>query len=275
MKKIAFLVLAHKDISHLISYAVNHTNINFYIHLDGKVDLEDFLKNTLSIPTNMFLLTDRISINWAGFSMVQATLYLIKFALMDSDNEYFHFISGDDVILQHEEFLKWESDEIFIENYETIDNRYRLRFNFIHSDTNFQRKFIFKLITQIFKKIDFFLVTRKKYYCGSQWFSIKRKELLSLIETINESDIRFFRKKLCPDEHFFQFILNKSSLKEKISLSGNKRLIIFDKKFQNGSSPLFLNFEQLSNGKDQGYWFARKVNQDTINQFNRLMLKKY
>lgn len=275
MSKNAFLILTHKSIDHIYAYAKFYLDANFYIHLDKKVEINRI--NNQDLPNVHFVEDiDRVDITWGGFSMVQATLNLVRFALShDHENSFFHLISGDDVILQHEEFLKWESDEIFIENYETIDNRYRLRFNFIHSDTNFQRKFIFKLLTQIFKKIDFFLVTKKKYYCGSQWFSIKRKELLSLIETINESDIRFFRKKLCPDEHFFQFILNKSSLKEKISLSGNKRLIIFDKKFQNGSSPLFLNFEQLSNGKDQGYWFARKVNQDTINQFNRLMLKKY
>ncbi len=51
--------------------------------------------------------------------MVQATINLIEFALNhDKDNEYFHLISGDDVILSKD--LIWDDNSIYMEEREYL-----------------------------------------------------------------------------------------------------------------------------------------------------------
>ncbi|MDT7995797.1 conjugal transfer protein, partial [Acinetobacter baumannii] len=114
-----------------------------------------------------------------------------------------------------------------------------------------------------------FNITDKKYYIGSQWFSIKRKQLCILIDSITQEDIDFFVKKLCPDEHFFQYLIEKNGLIGNLS-EDNRRFLFFDKKYQNGSSPIFLSLEQLLEAKKKGFWFARKVDQKVMNKFYSL-----
>lgn len=268
MNKIAILVLAHKEIPYIFQYAEKNYDMNFYVHFDKKFDLDKYLTKELLIPKNVHFVLDRISINWAGFSMIRATLNLIYFSLNhDKANLYFHLISGDDVLLVNKTGLMWDTDEIFIEHYRTFDNRYRLRFNFFYADTSYQRYLIPKIFTQIFKKIDQMLFSNKDFFCGSQWFSIKRKELEFLVNSIVDGDLTFFKKKLCPDEHFFQYLMIKYNLMGKLSMQGNKRYIVFDSRVNNGSSPVFLNLNQLYQAKHDGYWFARKVCQKTMAKF--------
>lgn len=266
--KIAFLVLAHKDIDPLIALARNNTNINFYIHFDLKFSLESYLKKNNYILTNIFFIDKRVSINWAGFSMVEATLNLINYAIDHSENnEFFHLISGEDIFLIDPNLMYWESENIIMEYYKTYDNRYRMRYNFFYADTKFQRSFFFKVITQIFKKIDSILPCNKEYYCGSQWFSIRRTHLKTLLESISDEDKSFFKKKLCPDEHFFQYLISKCKLTHKVRFSNNMRYIRFDPLINNGSSPIYLNFKHLREINNNFYWFARKVKNDVANEF--------
>lgn len=265
-KKCAFLILAHKDIYSILSFANTKQNYNFYIHLDKKVNIKHFISCYENVPTNVFFLEDRVSVNWAGFSMVKATILLMNFAIEhDSCNEYFHLISGDDVILISEPI--WNDSKIYIEFHKAGINQYRMRFNAPHADSIYQRKLVGKILTQSFKLIDKFYPSRKVYYSGSQWFSIRKEQLNCLLKSIDNDDLIFFKNKLCPDEHFFQFLIEKSGLLNHITSQGNKRYIIFDKNYQRGSSPIFLDLPELYTAKQSGYWFARKVCQKTMAKF--------
>ncbi len=261
----AILVLTHKPIPHIFEYATQYPNVNFYIHVDKKVAISNIKIKDMK---NIFFLNDidRIDIKWAGFSMIQATLNLIYYALdKDAKNEYFHLISADDVILNLGSHVP--DDKIFMECYCSQKHRYRMRFNTLHADTIYQRNFIGKVLTQLYKKVDLLLPTKKKYYFGSQWFSISRNYLEILINSISAKDISFFEKKLCPDEHFFQYLVAKNNLLSQLSSEGNKRYIVFDSAYQHGSSPIWLNPKQLQEAFGSGYWFARKVQPEVISEF--------
>lgn len=265
VNKNAFLILTHKPIEHIYAYAQFYKNYNFYVHVDKKVDIK--LINTKN-ENNVFFINDenRIDITWAGFSMVQATLNLITYALThDTNNEYFHLISADDIVLNRK--LSWENSDIFMECRESKKHQYRVRFDTPHADKKYQRTILGKALTQFYKKMDKIFSTREKFYFGSQWFSIRRNELEILMNSIIESDLNFFRRKLCPDEHFFQYLIVKTNLLTKISLEGNKRFIKFEPFFQKGSSPIFLNSMQLIEAKKQNYWFARKVEPIEMKKF--------
>ena len=268
MKKQCFLILIHKEIDEYRSFFLENKDKNFYIHVDLKSDFFRISQGFKDV-NNIFFIDNRIDIKWAGFSMVQATINLIDFALNhDKENEYFHLVSGDDVVLAKS--TMWEDDSIYMECRVSTAHQYRMRFNTPHADTLYQRTFVGKALTQFYKTLAKLLPTHEKYYFGSQWFSIRRQQLLQMMSSITREDIEFFRKKLCPDEHFFQYLIIKNMLLNQISTSGNKRFIIFDQFYQRGSSPIFLDLDQLIEAKSKNYWFARKVERNTMSKFYEL-----
>ncbi|EPU0977000.1 beta-1,6-N-acetylglucosaminyltransferase, partial [Acinetobacter baumannii] len=98
---------------------------------------------------------------------------------------------------------------------------------------------------------------------GSNWFSIRREELKIILNSITDRDISLFKHRLNPDEHFFQYIVVKAGLRNNISLKGNNRYIIFDKRYNNGNNPIYLNADQLLKLKNTcSHFFARKVDID-------------
>lgn len=264
--KTCFLVLTHKPIPYLLSFAKSHPEYDFYIHVDVKVQLEDVSCNA---PDNVYFIEKRVDVKWAGFSMVRATLNLIDYALSkDSENQFFHFISGDDLILQNK--LSWTDDTIYMECINSRKHAYRMRFYAPHADNSYTRHPLGKLYTQVLKLINRMFPTKKEYKFGSQWFSIRRAELLILYQSITEQDTNFFKKKLCPDEHFFQYLIEKNQYMDKLSIEGNKRYIVFRESYQRGSSPIFLNLNDLEKAQKNAYWFARKVDQKTMAKFYKL-----
>lgn len=266
--KIAILILTHKKIDCILKLASISPNINFYIHVDSKVDINQ-VKTKKNSVGNIFFIDKRINIKWAGFSMVQATLNLMQYALQhDENNEYFHLISGDDVLLT--ENLAWSDDGILMECKESKEHCYRMRFNAPHADTQYQRSIIGKILTQGYKFLDRIFPTSEKFYFGSQWFSIRREQLQTILNSISAEDMDFFRKKLCPDEHFFQYLVVKNNFLDTISKEGNKRNIIFDANYQRGSSPVFLSIDQLREAKNNKFWFARKVEPNVMCEFYNL-----
>jgi hypothetical protein len=260
-----FLILTHKSIDHIYTYAAKYLNYNFYIHVDKKIDI-NLIKKGVRPNIHFVNNANRVDIKWAGFSMIQATLNLINFALLhDQNNQFFHLISGDDVLLS--KTFEWTDSNIYMECRYSMEHSYRMRFNTPHADTKYQRSFLGKVLTQIYKKLDKIFPTKEKFYFGSQWFSIRRNELDILMKSVTIHDVKYFKKKLCPDEHFFQYLVVKNNMLDKISNHGNKRFIVFDPEFQRGSSPIFLSIEQLINAQKHNYWFARKVESRQMKYF--------
>lgn len=253
-KKHAILVLAHKPTEYIYTLAKQQPEVNFYIHFDKKsqgLPLETKL-------SNINILDDRVSVYWAGFSQVEATLRLMKYAYQNEENYYFHLISGEDVLLIDFEKMEkeWETiynNNILIKCYESKRHRYRVRFDTPHADTKWQRSFLGKVLTKLTQLIDFVIPTKMPCLFGSQWFSVQRHHLVYLLN-LSEDYVSFFQKKLCPDEHFFQKITNDKC--QEAIINDNKRFIIFGR-----NHPYYLNKKQLLEAQENHFWFARKVEQ--------------
>jgi hypothetical protein len=104
-KKIAYLILAHTDPEHLhrLVKALD-CHADFYVHIDKKSSIGDFL--FLKNICNVFLTKQRVSVTWAGISMVDAICNLIVAALANKKS-YSHFvlISGSDYPIKPAEFI--------------------------------------------------------------------------------------------------------------------------------------------------------------------------
>lgn len=264
MGKIAILVLAHKPIKYYESLARDNESIDFFVHMDKKTS---FVNPNIK---NLFFLKDdlRVDVKWGGFSQVRAMLNLLSYVFYHTQSEFIHVVSGEDVVIPANKDLTnkliWNNSNIFMELIDSPKHRFRVRFYAPHVESKWQRKFLGKVFTFALKILDKIFISHDKYWFGSNWFSIRRTELGIVLKSINEKDISLFKKRLNPDEHFFQYIVVKAGLKDNISIMGNNRYIVFDKKYNNGNNPIYLNVHQLLNiRKVDQYFFARKIDVDT------------
>jgi len=257
------LIQAHKDIDYFLEFARLNGNTNFYVHMDKKS------KFNLTIShKNVFIVENSINVRWGGWTQVEATLLLFELALQDKENYYFHLCSGEDVILRSFSKIEYEWQKKFthsamIESSYSVAHQYRTRYDQIHADTDWQRSLSGKLLTRLYKYLNILIPSSDYPLYGSQWFSVTRNQAL-LINKASKKHKDFFRKKLCPDEHFFQLILNEKSIP---IANCNRRFIVFEKEYKNGNSPLYLNDEDLLSASEVGFWFARKVEKDIALNF--------
>lgn len=271
--KVCIVVLAHKNIFYIEKLAKSNSNVNFYIHIDEKANISLFK------APNVFFVKNRIDVMWGGFSQVSAILNTFNEVLKNIENEYIHLISGEDIVLcsnlDLEKSLKWESDEIFMDMIKSKRHQYRARFPAFHANKIWMRKLPGKMITLTLKILDIIFPTTKEYWFGSNWFSIKRSDLEILFSKISSSDLKYFNRRLNPDEHFFQHMVVKSQLISKISSTGNRRFIRFDKNYNNGNNPIYLDVNELENiSKDKKYFFARKVIYSVQNEYYKKVNSK-
>lgn len=289
MKKHALLIQAHQDISYFIKLAKIQPNVNFYVHMDAKSNY--FPEAETAQLANVFLLKDRITVRWGGFSQIEATLKLFEIAFANKENAYFHLLSGEDVVLQPFEVIEKQWQQRFdFQAMMTCEMAAQYAYRFImdspHADSNWQRQLTGKIITKLQQGVAKIKPYHSPIYFGSQWFSVTRADWEKIVPFIDEySD--FFRHKLVPDEHFFQTLIcekltqqnqseqehsqqqhsqqqhsQKNSASQLRLSNNNKRLIVFDKAINNGNSPIYLDLLKLERAKFDGYWFARKVKKD-------------
>ncbi len=264
MKKHALLIQAHQDISYFIKLAKIQPSVNFYVHMDAKSDY--FPDAETAQLANVFLLKDRITVRWGGFSQIEATLKLFETAFANEDNAYFHLVSGEDVVLQPFEVIEkqWQQRfdfQVMMSCEIAPQYAYRFIMDSPHADSDWQRQLTGKIITKLQQGVAKVKPYHSPIYFGSQWFSVTRADWEKIVPFIDEySDS--FRHKLVPDEHFFQTLITEK-LTNQIRLSNdNCRQIIFDKNVNNGNSPIYLDLLKLERAKFDGYWFARKVKKD-------------
>lgn len=264
MKKHALLIQSHQDISYFIKLAKIQPSVNFYVHVDAKSDY--FPDAETAQLANVFLLKDRITVRWGGFSQIEATLKLFETAFANEDNAYFHLVSGEDVVLQPFEVIEKQWQQRFdFQAMMTCEIAPQYAYRFImdspHADSDWQRQLTGKIITKLQQGVAKIKPYHSPIYFGSQWFSVTREDWEKIVPFTDEySD--FFRHKLVPDEHFFQTLITEK-LTNQIRLSNNnRRQIIFDKNVNNGNSPIYLDLLKLERAKFDGYWFARKVKKD-------------
>lgn len=262
----AILILCHRTPHYWIQQARQNPNCEFYIHYDLRSNIQDL--NQAAQLENVTLLPTRRLIHWAGFSMVQATLALINEALKNKKNKYFHLVSGNCVALHpltelDQQCQKLPENSLFLSFEHQARLRYRLRFNTPHADTTWQRSLIGKVLTKLYQLADRLTPSTQAPITGSQWFSAHRLAL-EWIQTQSDAHIQnFFAHKLCPDEHFFQYLI--SHRPNPPQHDHNRRFIQFS---GTQNHPQWLAIpELLSLSCHPEFWFARKVHDHDALQF--------
>ena len=93
--KQAFLIVAHKNFDQLVKLVeyIADEEHHVYLHIDKKSEnLFHQLRDYFKTYEYVYLLEKQISINWGGFSQVQATLLLLESAYKQK-YDFYHLIS--------------------------------------------------------------------------------------------------------------------------------------------------------------------------------------
>ena len=123
--KIAYLILAHKNpgqLARLIA-ALSRPESVFYVHIDRKVKEEPFRRALQTFGADTIFVRERHTVSRGGFSIVEATLSLIRDCLAGADKvDRAVLLSGQDYPIkscnQILQFFEESREQEFIEHFD-------------------------------------------------------------------------------------------------------------------------------------------------------------
>ena len=268
--KIALLIHAHTNpnqLARLVSRLV-HKNIDIYINIDAKADIELF-KNNIE---NVHFLNNRVEVVWGHFSQLQQILNSFV-EIVNTKIPYSHilFISVLDypIVPMSEivSFLYNNQDKSYIDYFKLggddwsnlMKKRFEYWFFLPERDVRNNR-----IIKKILQKLGF----KRKYpfkdvYYGSCWFTLSIEAVNYLLDYTerNPKVIDFFKHAGCSDELYIQSALLNSPLNKDMV---NEIYRFFDWG-DKGKSPKILVSDDFPKIASSNAWFARKldINIDT------------
>ena len=264
----AFLILAHCNpefLARLINSLVS-PNHYFFVHIDKK-SKDDFTCLT-KIP-NCVLIKKRVSCNWGGFSLVKATLDLLKEAKATSNFSYYHLLSGTDYFCSTNEAF----DQFFENNTKSYleiqdGSRFEWRLKLFTFNDFINRRGRWKNILwhtdDIQKRLLPYITIRKplkeKFYYGSQWFSLSNEIVEYILNFCKQNKwfVRRFYLTFVPDESFFHMIIMNGPLANQI-VPQNLRFIDWNRKVPKEPLPRTLDINDYDDIIKSGCFFCRKI----------------
>lgn len=231
--KIAYLILAHNNPSHLqcLIDAISSPSAACFIHIDKKSTLNDF--HPLANEKVLFS-ARQVAIDWGDFSMVEATLILMRQALADPRRfDRFVLLSGADYPLRSA-----SSIETFFSEHPAAEFINLVRMPALEERKPMNRLTDFVIRPQAPSSVRFLRKVQRKLgisaalrprayqrivghlepYAGDQWWALSREACQYILEFVQKEKriINFFKNTFCPDEMFFQIILGNSPFASRI-----------------------------------------------------------
>lgn len=286
--RIAYMILAHDqpELFGRLVRAVHADNVSIYAHIDAKFDEAPFRAAVNGVPVEF--VTDRIKVNWGGYSQVESMLKLLTLASRSARHDYLIFLSGRDYPLRpHRELVSLLSGaptRSYMNFYALADGTdfvAKVR-NYCYYDlyAKVPTRFLKRVANRLVKEISARLPDRKfvadmQPYRGSTSWCITgdiAEYIVGFVESPANSDyLRFFRSVSCCDEIFFQTIVLNSpyaSTLNRFDVDGIKRP--GEMKNENKASlhyidwdprredPAILDERDLAAMQASGKYFARK-----------------
>ena len=228
--KIAYLILCHTDPVHTLRLAKKLTyngKNSVYIHLDKKVNAEEFNKKLTGIP-RVKIIKDNVKVFWGGYSAIEATLHLMENAFKDKPFDRYVLLQGLDYPL-----MSCEQISNFFEKYKEIEfiracNITKSNDKYFYSKCKYYWYFdniniIKKIANKLSDKLD--LKVRKGYIClddkkydiywgAAQWALTENCiEYILKFSKKNNKFNRYFRHIFPADETYFHTIVFNSNFR--------------------------------------------------------------
>ena len=268
--KIAFLILAHRHFGQLamLVKSLALPNFDIFIHIDKKSLFNDQIFSILvGDHDNVFIVDDRININWGGFSILDVQLKLLNLASGFGNYGYFSFISGQDfplknAILINDHFIQ-NGDKEFLDYFElpsplnwNYGGMHRFEYMWYIDEQGYDESITLYKKQMLENKTKRIMANNLNPFGGSNWISITidcAKYILTYIEE-NPKFLIFFKTVAHPEEIFFQTLIMNSPFRNNVV---NDNLRFIDWKCI-GPKPKVLSMEDYDRLKMSDKLFARK-----------------
>jgi hypothetical protein len=269
MNKIAILIGAYENPDYLDSLVQKmiHPRTNIYIHINkyNYNEFADMFKRYDNHPSvHMY---SECFVKWGGHSLVFSQFYLVKEALKDKDNFYFHFITGADILVRPiEELIDFcdvncKKNFLHVRGVNEKDWSFRyLCYHFYDVFNVRKSKFLWYLV-KIIARLHYSLHLWRKSWPfaelkgGSGWWSLNRDALDFLYSSLMSDEIKKrWMYTHAPDETIYQCILYNSAFKD--SLTGDNLCYL---RWTGQPSPKTLTMDDWDNIQTSKLFFARKI----------------
>ncbi len=224
-KPVAYLVLAHADpqqCARLVSRLLADRSCHVFVHIDLKTR-SDFSVAAKPDPLRVHFVKERYEVSWSGFSVVKGILAAMKEALWSGiDFGYLVLLSGMDYPIRHPDDIK---DYLYNQEFRQHINRVNVADSPEHY-LKLARRYTFrdawlpagKTDKALRKAITTAAIPLKRRLLdgtictGSSWWAITSEFGRYALEFISghEEYERYFKYLHCPEEHYFQTILENS-----------------------------------------------------------------
>lgn len=290
----AILIMTHKNAGHVYRLAQYFDQCcQVFIHFDKKYLLTDEERESLYNLPQVKLVLQEYEVNWGGTSVLDAELHLMEQALKNCDADYFHLISGQDYpvrpLQQFLDFFEENQGKEFLQYLHLPHPRWegntfhRLQYYYpydLAADKKNPRQWVREQVQkQMERGVKRAIPDEFDHlYGSSQWFSITRKAMETLLNHTKESPSLYQRMWMtfAPEECYVATVLVNLMDKENI-MPTNLRFIRW--KYENGNRPANLGTEHFLNLIEHECFFARKfeenVSTDLLDIIDCYLLKDH
>lgn len=267
--KIAYLILVHKEFELLSRTvkALSHPDIDIFIHVDRKTNIELEELNEKLDNDNVYFLDGRIEINWGGFSILYAQLKLLSAAIAKDKYDYISFISGQDYPLKTNEYildyLTTHNGKEFLEfsklpcpHWMGNGGTHRFEYYWLVDEMGYDKSAIFyrQQLSDGAKVRN--MPSSLIPHGGSNWFTITKSCANYINSFIKQNPyfVHFFKMVVHPEEIFFHTIILNSAFGNNCT-NDNLRFIDWDSP---GPKPKLLKEADMDRFMFSEHHFARK-----------------
>lgn len=230
-KKHAFMIGCYKFPDYLEEFidSLDGPRSNFYIHVN-KENFEEFESLRIKMKNRRnILFVPSIRVIWGGMTLLKSLCIMMNEAIKDEDNAFFHFLTGQDALVQPldklYQFFDNNSDKNFLSISKVIDPisdskakeldwiLYYHTYDWFNNRGNLFGRLsekVFVGIQQVFGFKRKLMV--EKIYKGAGWFSLNRNAAQILVNAMNNrKDMKKWSNCFATEEIFIPTILKNSS----------------------------------------------------------------
>lgn len=247
---------------------------NIYVHINPLYlhDFKDFMAR-YSMDNDVQVIHTQPT-KWGGYSLLRQILDLLRLAMQDESNGYFHMLTGQDILIKPltelYQFFDANSERNYLAYGKNLmlnpqkgyllglnRSQYYHLFDLLNYRGNMFHRQVEKYLV---KAQQLFHIKRKwpfpNYYQGSGWFSLNRMAVTEIMEwlLVNHKVVEYT---FAPDEVIFQSILLNSKTDYHV-INDNLRLILWNNQGEIGS-PVILTEQHFAQIKSSHCFFARKI----------------
>lgn len=273
MNRHAYLIMAHHQFDFLkdLLLALDDERNDIFLHVDRKAVGFDTDTFSSILKHSHLYFTERLSVNWGGFSQIACELTLLK-AAAGHHYAYYHLLSGSDYPLKsqdeiHAFFEEHAGSEFLHFDSPTVPSHVRERISLYHFFRE-SRCPLAEPADMLLTRLQRLLRVDRLKHCpatiqkGANWFSIT-DDFAQYILSKEDWIRRYFSHSVCGDELLLQTLAASSPFMERIfdpfgdtASLGNLRYVDWERGSEN--SPYTFRDEDMEALKKLPHLFARK-----------------